>query len=190
MLAPPRKKQTSPSQGWAGIPVPIYSREYWPHIPVPKSREILFKCHSNFWHFTFPFNILFIHGWLKINQFSQSNWNGSIGKFWQPYLRGDGTEAQSQGWAGNAFWLPGTAGREIENHIPVLREGNGNSQIATGREGKGNLRLVIPGIPGNPGNHIKSKIKFKIIFMPWQAIRSQSFFNQCKDDICNRFTQL
>ena len=94
--------------------------------------------------------------------------------------------ALHQGWAGKAFWFPGT-GREIENHIPVLREGNGNSQIATGREGKGNLRLVIP---GNPGNHIKSKIKFKIIFMPWQAIRSQSFFNQCKDDICNRFTQL
>ena len=34
------------------------------------------------------------------------------------------------------------------------------------REGKGNLRLVIPGFPGNSGNHIKSKIKFKIIFMP------------------------
>ena len=66
---------------------------------------------------------------------------------------------------GQNFLFPGT-GREIENHIPVLREGNGNSQIATGREGKGNLRLVIPGIPGNPGNHIKSKIKFKIIFMP------------------------
>ena len=30
-----------------------------------------------------------------------------------------------QGWAGKAFWLPGT-GREIENHIPVLREGNRN----------------------------------------------------------------
>ena len=73
--------------------------------------------------------------------------------------------ASLQGGAGKAFWLQGT-GREIENHIPVLREGNGNSQIATGREGKGNLRLVIPGIPGNPGNHIKSKIKFKIIFMP------------------------
>ena len=55
---------------------------------------------------------------------------------------------KKQGWAGKAFWLPGT-GREIENHIPVLREGNGNSQIATGREGKGNLRLVIPGITGN-----------------------------------------
>ena len=42
------------------------------------------------------------------------------------------------------------------------------------REGKGmgNLRLVIPGIPGNPGNHIKSKVKFKIlfIFMPRPAI--------------------
>ena len=70
--------------------------------------------------------------------------------------------AINQGLPGKAFWLPGT-GREIENHIPVLQEGNGNSQIATGREGKGNLRLVIP---GNPGNHIKSKIKFKIIFMP------------------------
>ena len=44
---------------------------------------------------------------------------------------------------------------------------------ATGREGKGNLRLVIPGIPRNPGNYIKSKVKFKIlfIFMPWPAIR-------------------
>ena len=32
------------------------------------------------------------------------------------------------------------------------------------REGKGmgNLRLVFPGIPGNLGNHIKSKVKFKI----------------------------
>ena len=43
------------------------------------------------------------------------------------------------------------------------------------REGKGmgNLRLVIPGIPGIPGNHIKSKVKFNIsfIFMPWPAIR-------------------
>ena len=42
------------------------------------------------------------------------------------------------------------------------------------REGKGmgNLRLVIPGIPGIPGNQIKSKVKFNIlfIFMPWPAI--------------------
>ena len=50
-----------------------------------------------------------------------------------------------QGWAGKAFWLPGT-GREIENHIPVLREGNGNSQIATGREGK--FETCIPGNHG------------------------------------------
>ena len=37
-------------------------------------------------------------------------------------------------------------------------------------KGMGNLRLVIPGIPGN---HIKSKVKLKIwfIFMPWPAIR-------------------
>ena len=32
-------------------------------------------------------------------------------------------------------------------------------------KGMGNLRLVIPGIPGNPGNHIKSKVKLKIIFI-------------------------
>ena len=63
-------------------------------------------------------------------------------------------EILDPGVSGKGFWLPGT-GREIENHIPVLREGNGNLQIAKGREGKGNLRLVFPGIPGNPGNHIK-----------------------------------
>ena len=35
------------------------------------------------------------------------------------------------------------------------------------REGKGmgNLRLVIPGIPGIPGNHIKDKVKFNILFI-------------------------
>ena len=37
--------------------------------------------------------------------------------------------------SGKGFLAPGN-GREIENHIPVLREGNWNSQIATGREGK------------------------------------------------------
>ena len=73
--------------------------------------------------------------------------------------------------------------------FPLYGKGTGICKLL--REGKGNLRLVIPGIPGNPGNQIKSKIKFKIIFMPWQAIRSQSryFFNQCKYDICNRFTR-
>ena len=54
--------------------------------------------------------------------------------------------------------LFGSREQEIENHIPVLREGNGNSQIATGREGKFEAC--------NPGNHIKSKTKFKIFFMP------------------------
>ena len=29
-------------------------------------------------------------------------------------------------------------------------------------KGMGNLRLRIPGIPGNPGNHLKSKVKIKI----------------------------
>ena len=31
--------------------------------------------------------------------------------------------------------------------------------------GKGNLRLLIPGIPGNPGNHRKGKVRFKILFI-------------------------
>ena len=48
--------------------------------------------------------------------------------------------------------------------FPFYGKGTGIRKLL--REGKGNLRLVIPGIPGNPGNHIKSKIKFKIIFMP------------------------
>ena len=53
--------------------------------------------------------------------------------------------ARAQGWAGKAFWLPGT-GREIENHIPVLREGNGK-----GKEGKFEACN-----PGNPGKSRKS----------------------------------
>ena len=48
--------------------------------------------------------------------------------------------------------------------FPFYGKGTGIRKLLG--EGKGNLRLVIPGIPGNPGNHIKSKIKFKIIFMP------------------------
>ena len=59
-----------------------------------------------------------------------------------------------QGWAGKAFWLPGT-GREIENHIPVLREGNGNSQIATGREGK--FEACNPGNPGKSRESYKKQ---------------------------------
>ena len=46
------------------------------------------------------------------------------------------TRTTRQGWAGKVFWLPGT-GREIENHIPVLREGN--KKIAFPFFGKGNL---------------------------------------------------
>ena len=44
--------------------------------------------------------------------------------------------------------------------FPFYGKGTGIRKLL--REGKGNLRLVIPGIPGNPGNHIKSKVKFKI----------------------------
>ena len=41
---------------------------------------------------------------------------------------------------------------------------------ATGREGNGKFEACNP---GNPGNHIKSKVRFNIsfIFMPWPAIR-------------------
>ena len=46
---------------------------------------------------------------------------------------------------GRTFWLPGT-GSEIENHIPVLREGTVNLKMP--RKGKGNLRLLIQGIMG------------------------------------------
>ena len=62
--------------------------------------------------------------------------------------------ALHQGWAGKAFWFPGT-GREIENHISVLREGNGNSQIATGREGK--FEACYPGNPGKSRESYKKQ---------------------------------
>ena len=42
--------------------------------------------------------------------------------------------------------------------------------------GMGNLRLVIPGIPGNPGNHIKSKVKFKILLVPEASEASEGDF--------------
>jgi len=75
----------------------------------------------------------------------------------------------------NLRWVGGRGERErlfgsreregkLKITFPFYGKGTGIRKLL--REGKGNLRLVIPGIPGNPGNHIKSKIKFKIIFMP------------------------
>ena len=66
------------------------------------------------------------------------------------------------GVSGKGFLAPGNGKLKIT--FPFYGKGTGIRKLL--REGKGNLRLVIPGIPGNPGNHIKSKIKFKIIFMP------------------------
>ena len=60
-----------------------------------------------------------MHGWdLLPGPFSESK---------SEYSRQNSIRVKSayQGWAGKAFWLTGT-GREIENHIFVLREGNGN----------------------------------------------------------------
>ena len=79
-------------------------------------------------------------------------------RFWKPDFTFSrvfrNQNSSSQGWAGKAFWLPGT-GREIENHIPVLREGNGNSQIATGREGK--FEACNPGNPGKSRESYKKQ---------------------------------
>ena len=56
-----------------------------------------------------------------VSSYMQGIW----GDIWNTQWR-EVTQIQPvQGWAGKAFWHPGT-GREIENHIPVLREGNGN----------------------------------------------------------------
>ena len=59
---------------------------------------------------------------------------------------------------------------KLEITFPFYGKGMGIRKCY-GKE-MGNLRLVIPGILGIPGNHIKSKVKFKIwfIFMPWPAI--------------------
>ena len=62
--------------------------------------------------------------------------------------------------------LFGSREREGKLKITFPFYGKGTGICKLLREGKGNLRLVIPGIPGNHGNHIKSKIEFKIIFMP------------------------
>ena len=56
---------------------------------------------------------------------------------------------------GKAFWLPGK-GREIEITFPFYGKGTGIRKCYG--KGMGNLRLVIPGIPGNPGNHIKARL--------------------------------
>ena len=99
-------------------------------------------------------------GWVTPNKINISNGYTSSfktkskntlskAKSHEPFLLFTNLEAWKQGWAGKAFWLPGT-GREIENHIPFYGKGTGIRKCY----GKGNLRLVIP---GNPGNHIKSK---------------------------------
>ena len=68
------------------------------------------------------------------------------------------------GVSGKDFFCSRERERKLKITFPFYGKGTGIRKLL--REGKGNLRLVIPGIPGNPGNHIKSKIKFKIIFMP------------------------
>ena len=66
-----------------------------------------------------------------------------------------------QGWAGKAFWLPGT-GREIENHI-FLREKTcftgreRELENATGREGNGKFEACIPGNPGKSRESYKKQ---------------------------------
>ena len=64
--------------------------------------------------------------------------------------------------------LFGSREREGKLKIAFTFYGKGMGIRKCYRKGMGNLRLVIPGIPGNPGNHIKSKVKFNIsfIFMP------------------------
>ena len=50
--------------------------------------------------------------------------------------------------------------RKLKITFPFYGKGTGIRKCYG--KGMGNLRLVFPGIPGNPGNHIKSKVKFKI----------------------------
>ena len=50
--------------------------------------------------------------------------------------------------------------REREITFPFYGKGTGIRKCYGNRIG--NFRLGILGIPGNPGNHIKSKVKFKI----------------------------
>ena len=76
---------------------------------------------------------------------------------------------------GSWAWLRGErerlfGSREREGKLEITFPFYGKGTRIRKCYGKGNLRLVIP---GNPGNHIISKVKFKIlfIFMPWPAIR-------------------
>ena len=76
------------------------------------------------------------------------------------------------------YWFAGNRGererpfgsREREGKLKITFPfyGKGTGIRKCFGKGMGNLRLVFPGIPGNPGNNIKGKIKFKIsfIFMP------------------------
>ena len=81
--------------------------------------------------FVFANNPMFLSTWWSKWQWVRLLQNGHNTQPWLFFLKGCGSGNPSllavgcQGWAGKAFWLPGT-GREIRNHIPVLREGNGN----------------------------------------------------------------
>ena len=74
-------------------------------------------------------------GWVTPNKINISNGYTSSfktkskntlskAKSHEPFLLFTNLEAWKQGWAGKAFWLPGT-GREIENHIPFYGKGTG-----------------------------------------------------------------
>merc|ERR1712173_465954 len=74
--------------------------------------------------------------------------------------------------------FPGT-GREIENHIPVLREGNGNAQIATGREGK--FEACNPGNPGKSREtYKKARLNSRLFSCPDKPSAAKAFLISVK----------